>query len=110
MRFAKLLSACGIIAMTAALIYGFAVGDFGSDGAKLLGNPWGVVSMVDLYTGFILFSVWIVFREKSIGGAIIWMVWMMVLGFFTASLYVLLALHTSDGDWKRFWMGQRADG
>ena len=109
MRFAKLLSACGIIAMTAALIYGFTVGDFGSDGAKLLDNPWGVVSMVDLYTGFILFSAWIVFREKSIGRAIIWVALMMVLGFFTASLYALLALLTSDGDWRRFWMGQRVD-
>ncbi len=109
MRYAKLISACGIIAMTAVLIYGFAVGDFGSDSAKLLRNPWGVVSMVDLYTGFILFSAWIVFREKSIGRAIIWAALMMVLGFFTASVYVFLALHSSNGDWGRFWMGSRED-
>ena len=33
----------------------------------------------------------------------------MVLGFFAASLYMLIALQTSGGDWKRFWMGKRAD-
>ena len=110
MRYAKLISACGIVAMTAALIYGFTVGDFGSDGTALLRNAWGMVSMVDLYTGFILFSAWIVFRERSIRRAIIWVALMMVLGFFTASLYTFLALHASDGDWGRFWMGQRADG
>jgi hypothetical protein len=33
---------------------------------------------------------------------------MMGLGFFTGSLYVLIALFASKGDWKRFWMGHRA--
>ena len=82
MRFAKILSALGILAMTAVLIYGFTVGNFGADGSELLQNPWGVVSMVDLYTGFILFSAWIVYREKSIVRSLIWVVLMMVLGFF----------------------------
>ncbi len=109
MKYAKMISALGILAMTAVLIYGFTVGDFGRDGAELLQNPWGVVSMVDLYTGFTLFSAWIVFREKSFIRSLIWVVLMMVLGFFTASLYVLIALYASKGDWKKFWMGQRAD-
>ena len=109
MKIAKTLSALGILAMTAVLIYGFTVGDFGTDGAALLQNPWGVVSLVDLYTGFALFSIWIVYREKSFGRSLIWVILMMVLGFFTASLYVFLSLNASGGDWKKFWMGQRAD-
>lgn len=109
MKAAKIISVLGILAMTAVLVYGFTVGDFGSDGAELLQNPWGVVSMVDLYTGFILFSGWIVYRERSIARASIWVVLMMVLGFFTASLYVFLALSSSGGEWKKFWMGDRVD-
>ncbi len=66
MKLAKWVSALGVLAMTSVLIYGFTIGNFRSDGAELLTNPWGVVSMVDLYTGFILFSAWIVYREKSI--------------------------------------------
>lgn len=108
MKLAKIISALGVLAMTAALFYGFIVGDFGTDGAKLLQNPWGVVSMIDLYTGFILFSGWIVYREQSILHASVWVVLMMVLGFFTASLYVFLALSASGGDWKKFWQGNRA--
>jgi len=108
MKLAKWISALGVFAMSAVLIYGFTVGDFQSDGAQLLSNPWGVVSMVDLYTGFILFSAWIVYREESPSLSIIWVVLMMVLGFFTASLYVFLALSSSDGDWGKFWMGKRA--
>ena len=109
MKFAKLISFLGILAMTAVLIYGFTVGNFSVDGAELLQNPWGIVSMVDLYTGFALFSGWIVYREKSFLRSLIWVVLMMVLGFFTASLYVFISLNTSGGDWKKFWMGQRAD-
>ncbi len=110
MRYAKLLSAYGIIAMTAVLIYGFTIGDFASDGAAQLRDPWGVVSMIDLYTGFALFSAWIVFREDSFGRALVWVVLVLVLGFFTASVYVFLALQASSGEWERFWMGKRADG
>lgn len=109
MKLAKIVSALGVCAMTAVLIYGFLVGNFSADGSELLKNPWGIVSMVDLYTGFILFSGWIIYREKSIVRAVIWVVLMMVLGFFTGSLYTFIALNTSNGNWKKFWMGHRAD-
>ena len=109
MKYAKILSLLGVLAMTIALIYGFMVGNFRTDGAALLQNPWGVVSMVDLYTGFALFSGWIVFREKSLVRSIVWVALMMVLGFFTASVYTFIALNNSGGDWNKFWMGQRAN-
>jgi hypothetical protein len=110
MKVTKVLSAIGLMAMTAALIYGFTVGNFRTDGSRLLQNPWGVVSMVDLYTGFTLFSLWIIYREKSTIRSLVWVVLLMVLGFFTASLYTLLAAFSSGGDWKSFWMGRRVDG
>jgi hypothetical protein len=110
MKIAKVIAALGLAAMTAVLVYGFTAGDFGSDGGALLKNPWGVVSMVDLYTGFVLFSAWIIFREGFSLRAGFWVLLMMVLGFFTASLYALIALFQSGGDWTKFWMGKRASG
>ena len=108
MKIAKIIALLGVAAMTAVLIYGFTAGDFGTDGSEILRNPWGIVSLVDLYTGFILFSAWIVYRERSILASVIWVVLMMVLVFFTASLYAFIALQKSEGDWKRFWMGKHA--
>ena len=108
MKIAKLVAGVGLLAMTAVLIFGFTAGDFASDGAEILRNPWGIVSLVDLYTGFILFSGWIIYREKSIFSAAIWVLLMMVLGFFTASLYSLVALSLSKGNWQRFWMGKHS--
>jgi predicted small integral membrane protein len=71
--------------------------------------PWGIVSLVDLYVGFTLFSGWIVYREQSLVRSVIWVALMMTLGFFTASLYTFIALQTSGGEWGRFWMGHHWD-
>ena len=108
MKIAKVISLLGLMAMGAVLIYGFSVGNFIEDGAELLSNPWGIVSIVDLYVGFILFSGWIIYREQSVGRSTIWVILMMVLGFFTGALYTFIALQTSGDDWQRFWMGNRA--
>lgn len=107
MKLAKIIAFVGLLAMTAVLIYGFTIGDFFTEGSKLMVMPWGIVSLVDLYVGFALFSCWIVFREKELLPSIIWVVLMMVLGFWTGALYTLIALQKSGGDWKRFWFGKR---
>jgi predicted small integral membrane protein len=108
MKLAKSISLLGVFAMTAVLVYGFVWGDFSGEGSRLLAMPWGIVSLVDLYTGFVLFSAWIIYREKSLPAALAWTLAMLVLGFFTGSLYTFLALQSSGGDWRKFWMGKHA--
>ncbi|MCJ7432732.1 MAG: DUF1475 domain-containing protein [Anaerolineales bacterium] len=108
MKIAKFISILGILAMTVVLIYGFTVGNFFGEGSKLAAMPWGIVSLVDLYTGFTLFSAWIIYREKSLPIAILWTIAMMTLGFFAGSLYAFIALQTSGGDWRKFWLGKHA--
>ncbi len=108
MKIAKLISLAGLLAMTGILIYAFTRGDFSGEGSKLLAMPWGIVSLVDLYVGFSLFSGWIVFREKTWLPSVIWVVLMMCMGFWAGALYTFLALQSSGGDWKRFWYGKRA--
>lgn len=108
MQIAKVIALLGTLAMGVALLYGFAAGDFAQEGGDLLSMPWGIVSLVDLYVGFVLFSGWIVFREKSLIRSAPWVLLVMVLGFFSASLYTFIALHNSKGDWRQFWMGKRS--
>jgi len=107
MKLAKTVAVLGMVSMAAILIYGFVVGDFGGEGQVLLSMPWGIVSLVDVYIGFILFSGWIVYRENSALRSTVWVILVMILGNFTASLYVLIALLSSRGDWAQFWMGNR---
>jgi hypothetical protein len=108
MKTAKAVALLGLAAMTSVLVYGFVRGDFSGEGARLLAMPWGIVSLVDLYVGFVLFSCWIVFREKALLPSVFWVALMMVLGFWAGALYAFLALQSSGGDWKRFWYGKRA--
>jgi ABC-type transport system involved in multi-copper enzyme maturation permease subunit len=110
MRLAKIVALLGVLIMGSVLIYGFAVGDFAGEGARLLAMPWGIVSLVDVYTMFTLFSVWVVYRERSVVRSAIWVFLIMILGAFICSLYSLVALQTSNGDWRRFWFGHRWQG
>lgn len=107
MKIGKIIAWIGLAAMTAVLLNGFINGSFTEDGAALLANPWGIVSLIDLYVGFALFSMWIVFREKNKVLMVGWIIAMMVLGFFAGSLYVLVALYRSKGDWMAFFLGSR---
>lgn len=107
MRLGKALAWLGLIAMTGGLVNGFISGDFFADGAELLANPWGVMSMIDLYVGFTLFSMWIAFRETKLLAKVIWIAAMMILGFFTGALYVLYAFYTCKDSWAVFFMGSR---
>jgi len=108
MKLAKIISLLSWLTMTGILTYALTSGNFSAEGSKLLTMPWGIVSLVDLYVGFTLFSCWIIYREKAVLPSVIWVVLMMVLGFFTGALYTFIALQTSNGDWRKFWMGKRA--
>ena len=104
MRKVRSISIVAFVAMSLALIYGFSQGNFVQDGKILVNNPWGIVSIVDLYSGFLLFSTWIYFREKSKFTAVLWILFVMLLGFWAASLYAILHSFLAE-NWSDFWMG-----
>ncbi len=109
MKITKIVSGLGLLAMIIVILNGFINGSFTEDGGELLANPWGIVSLVDLYVGFILFSLWITFREKTMQARIFWITLMMVFGFLTASLYILLTAYQSKGNWLNFFLGAQKD-
>jgi hypothetical protein len=108
MKAAKIISAIVAILMAVGIVYSLIAGDFGGEGSILLGLTWGKMSMLDLYSGFTLFSLWIAFREKDWWKAAIWIFFMMTLGFLTGAVYVWNSLRTSGGDWHQFFLGSRS--
>ncbi len=72
--------------------------------SPIAGLPWGIVSLVDLYSGFILFSLWIFYKE-SLMQAIAWTFFVMTLGSFTIALYIIYSIKNSDGNIQKFFMG-----
>ena len=100
MKIAKTLAWISLIAMTYALFQGFIFGSFFEDGGELMQNPWGIVSLIDLYAGFTLFAIWVAYKEETLFKAVLWIVLLMIFGFFIGSIYVLKALYQSDGTVK----------
>ena len=108
MKLAKIAALLGAVAQGGILIYGFTQGDFAAAGQFFFKDPWGIVSLVDVYVGFMFFSAWIIFREKNLLTALLWVVAIVILGNFPAGVYAFLALQNSDDSWERFWMGEHA--
>jgi hypothetical protein len=108
MKLAKFVALLGAVAQGGILIYGFMQGDFAAAGQFFFKDPWGIVSLVDVYVGFMFFSAWIIFREKNPLVALLWVIAIIILGNFPAGVYAFLALQKSGGSWNRFWMGERA--
>ena len=61
-----------------------------SEGAAIMAMPWGVVTLLDLYTGFILFSliIWICEPRKWV--AMCWIAPVFVLGNIVPALWLVL--------------------
>jgi hypothetical protein len=55
-------------------------------------NPWAVATLYDAYSGFIIFYVWVAWRERSWGARLLWFVLIMGLGNIATSLYLLAQL------------------
>ncbi len=91
--------------MGGALAYGFTVGDFWQDGGKLIDNPWGIVSLFDVYVGFFFFIGWIWYRECCPGMTLMWAIAICVGGNVVAGIYAIIALYKSKGDATVFFMG-----
>ena len=91
--------------MAGALAYGFIVGDFWVDGGELMDNPWGIVSLFDVYVGFFFFIGWIWYRECCLGMTLIWAIAICVGGNVIAGIYAIIALLKSKGNASVFFMG-----
>ena len=109
MKLAKVIALLGAIAQGGILIFGFTQGDFGAAGQFFFKDPWGIVSLVDVYVGFMFFSAWVIYREKNLLTALLWVVSILILGNFPTGVYAFIALLTSGNSWKHFWMGNKAE-
>ena len=104
---AFIAAAIGSCVMVGFLLHSFINGNLLSEGRVLLDMPWGVMSLVDLYTGLLLFSCWIWWREPHRSDALLWTLALLLSGNLGSCLYVLIAILRSNGRLERFISGPR---
>lgn len=84
-----------VVIMAIAILVAVSSGDFSSDGETILGLKWGVVSLLDIYTGAALFAVWIWWRDGWKAG-LAWLAILVALGHLASALYVAWRAWTTD--------------
>ncbi|MDX2235823.1 MAG: DUF1475 family protein [Hyphomonadaceae bacterium] len=86
----------GLLLLAAILWASFAGGDLHGTFLNQVGVittlPWGVVTLADLYIGFVLFAVIIFLAERSWLSAALWSVPLFFLGNIWAALWLVLRL------------------
>lgn len=73
-----LLGLIGLM-LAGVIVWAFAAGDFAAASAWLSGEPWGIVTLFDLYLGFLLSAVVIAVMERHWTAAL-WIAPIPVLG------------------------------
>lgn len=99
----------GFLIMLLVVCYALVYGDFFIEGAVLVDMAWGMVTLVDLYLGLLLFSFWIICREENKTSALLWSVLILLLGNMLSCLYILKSYYEAEGSMKRFWLGKRSN-
>jgi hypothetical protein len=108
MKLIRALLLLGVCWMAAAIAYGLVASNIPAEGRTLIKCIWFWISLADLYTGFMLFGGWIIFRERSRTMALLWIVLLLTLGNLASCAYALIAAVRAHGDWRMFWLGSRA--
>lgn len=103
----KLSGVIGVAVMTAALVYGFGLGEFGAEGGAILDLVWGRVTLVDLYTGVGLVTAWVWWRDRTWRSALPWTVAFLLLGNLAVAGYVLARARQASSP-ADFFLGDRA--
>jgi len=71
---------------------------------QLFPDPWFQATICDAYCGFVIFYVWVAYRERRPWKRIVWFVLIMALGNIAMPTYVLIQLvtHRADATWHEF--------
>lgn len=89
------LARIGLIGLAAALValilWAAANASFGASFAAISADPWGLVTLADLYLGFVVAGVIVALVEKPLAAAL-WFVGFLVLGNVLVALWLAFRL------------------
>jgi magnesium-transporting ATPase (P-type) len=106
-RILTLIILTGIAIMAYFLFLAIEYGNLAQEGKLLLKMPWGMLSLIDIYTGLLLFSYWIIWREKHLLVSLPWVALLLILGNMGTCLYLLKCLSESKDSPAIFLMGKK---
>ena len=88
------LSGIAGVVLTGYIIWAFGAAPFWESGAAIVANPWGMVTLVDLYVGFLLMAFIIFMVEKEMLQKAIWIIPLFFLGNVWSALWIVVRWKT----------------
>ncbi len=96
-RVLRVIAPLGASAMLATIVIALGTGaSLGAEGAEIGALVWGRVTLVDLGLALVSGWLWIAWRERRAGTALVWLVVTAVTGAGGLLLYVTIAAWRSD--------------
>ena len=92
MSVGKGLSLLAGAVLLASIIWASTQASIGESFQAIVADPWGVVTLIDLYVGFVLASIVIWIVEKSPMRALLWIVPIYVLGNIITAVWLALRI------------------
>lgn len=77
---------------TGLIVWAFSQKPLGESADLLLKDPWGIVTLADLYLGFFLVILFIFYTCKNKGAALLWSGTLLVLGNVVSVIYIICYL------------------
>lgn len=97
MRALQILLAAAALAFAGLIVFAIADGSFSEAGAWLMSEPWGLVTLADLYLGFVLSALVIWWFERRLALALLWVLPIPFLGnVWTAIWFVFRLPHLRE--------------
>jgi hypothetical protein len=59
---------------------------------QVLNEPWFTTTLVDFYFNIFILSVWVIYREKALLTALLWIIAFICLGSIATTFYVFIQL------------------
>jgi len=84
--------ALGALYLASMIVWAIGVESLLVAGPRIARDPWGWVTIVDLYLGFLLAGAFVVVRERQARRYLPWLVGIFCLGNLATAVYVLNAL------------------
>ncbi len=92
MTLARLFCAVLGLALIAGIVWAWGGGHFANEVKTISGLPWGKITLLDLYVGFLLWAVLVFLAEPNKLVALVWIVPTFFLGNIVPALWFVLKL------------------
>ena len=103
MNLVKTIAYLSTLIMGGIIIWANSKSNFLANAGKVAETEWGIVTLVDLYIGFLFIAIWMCFREKGFQ-RVAWLIGLFFLGNLTTAVYIIYCIKTSNGDIKKFFL------